>query len=88
MKLWKTAAKPAKNQEEDPVEDERPAGRRGPPVGGSGREGGATPGRRQVVVSPERKRALQEAGVWDDPVARERYLRKYHEWDRNNVSAR
>lgn len=75
-------------REEDPVEEDKPAARGGPPVSGGGREGPGVPGKRQVYVSPERKRALVEAGVWDDPVARERYLRKYHEWDRNNASAR
>jgi hypothetical protein len=38
----------------------------------------------EVYVDPERKKALIEAGVWDDKVLRNKYLKKYAEWDREN----
>lgn len=59
--------------------------RRGPPVG-SGREHVPNSTRKQVYVSPERKKAMQEVGAWDDPVKRKAYLAAYAEYDRNNAS--
>jgi hypothetical protein len=60
-------------------------GRRGPPVGGS-RE--MTPGSRKVYISSDRVQALKEAGLWDDPVARQRMLKRYAEQDRLDRAAR
>lgn len=71
----KTKAAPAKER----------AARGGPPVG-SGREHAPTSTRREVYISPERKAALIEAGVWDDPVLRNKYIKKYMEYDRSNRS--
>lgn len=42
----------------------------------------------EVYVDPERKQALIDAGVWDDKVLRNRYLKKYAEWDRENGGRR
>ena len=64
---------------------EKQQGRRGPPVGGS-RD--ITPGKRQVYVSPERVQALKDAGIWDDPQRRERMLKMYSAYDRENKAAR
>ena len=61
-------------------------GRRGPPVGG-GREISA-PGSKKVLVSPERVNAMKEAGYWDDPVLRQRMLKRYQQVDRELKSAR
>ena len=61
-------------------------GRRGPPVGGT-REMSA-PGSTKVVVSAERIQAMREAGYWDDPVLRQRMLKRYQETDRELKSAR
>lgn len=36
----------------------------------------------QVYISAERKEAMIEAGVWDDPVLRNKYLKSYAEWDK------
>jgi hypothetical protein len=58
--------------------------RGGPPVG-SGREHAPSSTRREVYISPERKAALIEAGVWDDPVLRQKYIKKYMEYDRNRA---
>jgi hypothetical protein len=58
---------------------------RGGPQVGSGREHAPTSTRREVYISPERKAALIEAGVWDDPVLRQKYIKKYMEYDRNRA---
>jgi len=64
-----------------PQKAERTA--RGGPQVGSGREHAPTSTRREVYISPERKAALIDAGVWDDPVLRQKYIKKYMEYDRN-----
>ena len=77
----------ARNDDADDEERPQRAARGGPPVGGSGRE--ATPnGKLRVHVTPERRRAMEEAGFWQDPAAREKMLRRYAEHDRNNSNAR
>lgn len=60
---------------------------RGAPALGSGREHAPASTRREVYISPERKQALMDAGVWDDPVLRQRYVKKYMEYDRANGRA-
>lgn len=55
---------------------------RGGPAVGSGREHAPESTRREVYISPERKQALIEAGVWDDPVLRNKYVKRYAEYDR------
>ncbi|KKN76758.1 hypothetical protein LCGC14_0367290 [marine sediment metagenome] len=37
----------------------------------------------EVYISPERKDAMIEAGIWDDPVARNKMLKRYSEYDRD-----
>jgi hypothetical protein len=59
---------------------------RGGPVVGSGREHAPTSTRKEIYISPERKQALIEAGVWDDPMLRSRYVKRYAEYDRNSKS--
>lgn len=59
---------------------------RGGPAVGSGREHAPTSTRTEIHISPERKAALIEAGVWDDPVLRTKYAKRYAEYDRNNRS--
>ena len=61
-----------------------PRQQRGGPAIGSGREHAPTSTRTEVYVSPERKQALIDAGVWDDPVLRMKYVKRYAEYDRNN----
>lgn len=72
---------PEKFSEEKP-KSERTA--RGGPSVGSGREHAPTSTRREVYISPERKAALIEAGVWDDAVLRQKYIKKYMDYDRSN----
>lgn len=38
----------------------------------------------EVYISPARKQAMIEGGIWDDPVARERQLAQYRRWDQEN----
>jgi hypothetical protein len=57
---------------------------RGGPAVGSGREHAPASTRREIYVSPERKQALVDAGVWDDPVLRMKYVKRYAEYDRTN----
>ncbi len=57
---------------------------RGGPAVGSGREHAPPSTRKEIYISPERKQALIEAGVWDDPVLRSRYVKRYAEYDKQN----
>lgn len=57
---------------------------RGGPKVGSGKEHAPTSTRKEVYISPERKAALVEAGVWDDPVLRMRYVKRYAAYDKQN----
>lgn len=57
--------------------------RRKAPPQGSTREYAPTSTRKEVYVTPERKAAMIEAGVWDDPAARTRMLKAYQAYDKN-----
>jgi hypothetical protein len=57
---------------------------RGGPAMASGREHAPASTRNEVYISPERKSALIEAGVWDDPVLRQKYVKRYAEYDKQN----
>ena len=59
--------------------------RKGPPTGNT-REHAPVSTKKEIYVTPERKQAMIEAGVWDDPVMRQRYLKAYQAYD--NGSAR
>jgi hypothetical protein len=67
--------------------EEKPTQRRearGGPTVGSGKEHAPTSTRKEIYVSPERKQALIDAGVWDDPILRSKYVKRYAEYDRQN----
>ena len=57
---------------------------RGGPAVGSGREHAPASTRKEIYLSPERKQALIDAGVWDDPVLRMKYAKRYSDYDRAN----
>ena len=57
---------------------------RGGPAVGSGREHAPASTRKEIYISPERKQALIDAGVWDDPVLRNKYVKRYAEYDKQN----
>lgn len=59
--------------------------RKAPPTGNT-REHAPVTTKREIYVTPERKQAMIEAGVWDDPMLRQRYLKAYQAYD--NGSAR
>ena len=71
-----------KQQPEERAETRREP--RGGPAVGSGREHAPASTRKEIYISPERKQALIEAGVWDDPVLRAKYVKRYAEYDRSN----
>lgn len=58
--------------------------RKAPPTGNT-REHAPASTKREIYVTPERKQAMIDAGVWDDPAARNRYLKAYQEYDRNSA---
>jgi hypothetical protein len=57
---------------------------RGGPAVGSGREHAPASTRHEVYISPERKQALVDAGVWDDPMLRMKYVKRYSEYDKSH----
>jgi len=65
--------------------------RRGPPPQGMGREHAGNSGGRggqTYYVTPERKAAMIEAGIWDDVPRRNQMLKQYAEYDRNQSASR
>lgn len=54
---------------------------RRPPTSGSSQ--GAAPRQGEYRLSPERIRAIKEAGRWDDPEQRKKMIKSYMEYDRN-----
>jgi hypothetical protein len=71
----------ARTDEDDDVDDEeeKPRPSSGPKFSSGGRERPLKKG--EVYVSAERKQAMKDYGVWDDPVARNRMLTKYAKYD-------
>lgn len=59
--------------------------RKAPPTGNT-REHVPQSTKKEIYVTPERKQAMIEAGVWDDPVRRQSMLKAYQAFD--NGSAR
>jgi hypothetical protein len=55
--------------------------RRAPPPTGGTREHAPASTKKEIYVTPERKQAMVDAGVWDDPAARQRYLKAYRDYD-------
>lgn len=74
-------------QEETPTPRKKGNGKTQKPSGGPRFRTGAS-GRdlrdNEVFLSPERIAALKEVGAWDDPVLRQKYLKKYQAWDQEN----
>jgi hypothetical protein len=61
-----------------------PAKRRAPPTGNS-REHAPPSTRKEDYETQDRKQAMIDAGVWDDPVLRTRYLKAYQAYDKNSA---
>jgi hypothetical protein len=52
-------------------------------VTGSGRESSPSARPGEFRLSPERVKAIKDAGKWDDPTERQKMVRRYAEYDRN-----
>jgi hypothetical protein len=59
----------------------KPAGKSGPRMSSGSQTRGSG---KQFLLSAERKTAMIEAGVWDDPELRDKYIRSYATWDKAN----
>lgn len=53
----------------------------GPAVGGKEQSNSPSSGKKTFKISAERKQALMDMGVWDDPVLRNKYIKRYMEYD-------
>jgi hypothetical protein len=80
-------AKPRADDEDDFEDDDSDVktpvvrrGPKGPKFSSGGRERPLKKG--EVYISPERKQAMVMAGAWEDPVVRQRLLKRYAEMDR------
>lgn len=82
IELRRRAAKRLPDRFERNTTQKREA--RGGPAVGSGREHAPASTRREIYLSPDRKEALVDAGVWDDPILRMKYVKRYAEYDRQN----
>ena len=71
--------------DEAPARNQAAPRRKAPPTGTT-REHAPVSTKNEVVVTAERKQAMIDAGVWDDPVARTRYLKAYQAYDRENAA--
>lgn len=69
------------------AEERQSAPRRKAPPQGTTREHAPTSTRKEIYVTPERKAAMIEAGIWDDPVARNRMLKAYQAYDKNGSAS-
>lgn len=83
----KGATKPRPSDDDDMGgdDDEHEVRSSGPKFSSGGRERPLKKG--EVYVSAERKAAMMEYGVWQDPVARNRMLSKYAKWDAENAAS-
>lgn len=70
-------------QAEAPRNNRQQNGRKAPPLGNNRNHAPQTT-RNEVYVTPERKQAMQEAGIWDDPVRRKRALKEYRDFDQTH----
>lgn len=73
------------SEDDAPARNQAAPRRKAPPTGTT-REHAPTSTKNEVVVTAERKQAMIDAGVWDDPVARTRYLKAYQAYDRENTA--
>lgn len=60
-------------------------GKRRPPPMGKTREHAPKSTREEIWVTPERKAAMIEAGMWDDPKKRETMAKVYRDYDRKTA---
>lgn len=70
--------------DEAPSRNTQSARRKAPPMGNT-REHAPASTKREVYVTPERKQAMIDAGIWDDPDRRNRMLKTYQAYDKNSA---
>lgn len=61
------------------------AGKEPPPQGGT-REHAPVSTRKEIYVTPERKQAMIDAGIWDNPERRAKTLKAYQAYDQRSAS--
>lgn len=85
---FKAAAKDDDETEEDTKKDPTPGKKKGggPKFSTGGREHRLR--KNEVYVSPERREALVELGVWEDKKLRDRYLKSYAKYDKDAQGSR
>jgi hypothetical protein len=67
-----------------PSRDTGASRRKAPPMGNT-REHAPVSTKKEVYVTPARKQAMIDAGVWDDPTKRNQMLKAYQAYDRNSA---
>lgn len=79
------SSKNGKSSEDESLEEGKPVTRKsgGPAFSSNGRAHRPLK-RGEVFVSEERKQAMIQAGVWDDPILRNKYLKSYARYDQEN----
>lgn len=58
--------------------------RKAPPIGNS-REHVPVSTKKEIYVSPERKQAMIDAGIWENPEARNKMLKAYRDYDKSSA---
>jgi hypothetical protein len=76
----------AEDDDMDDDDQDEPQQRGGPKFSSGGRERPLRKG--EVYISAERKKAMQDAGLWDDPVSRQRMLKRYASMDAETSASR
>jgi len=69
--------------EDNPKPKKKTNGKRGPKFRAPGGRSGLKSN--QVHITKERREAMEEAGVWDDPILRARTLKRYAKWDEEHA---
>lgn len=69
--------------EDVPTKREAQTGTRKAPPVATGREHAPVSTKKEIYVTPERKQAMIDAGIWDDPVRRNQMLKAYASYDRS-----
>jgi hypothetical protein len=76
--------KAERNDARDESNERETTRKKAPPMGTT-REHAPPSTKKEVYVTPERKQAMIDAGIWDDPVRRNQMLKAYQAYDRNSA---
>lgn len=84
---WQELSRRLEQQWQKPADQTaQPAKKKVPPQGQT-REHVPNSTRREVYVTPERKQAMVDAGIWDDPTRRTKMLKAYADFDRDQSAS-